>query len=383
VLSRRAFLGAELPGDQEAFVEGGVKLDAVTPKGMAASAGLQAGDVLLSLAGAPVRELCELSAALRKAGAEATCEVVFLRKGEQKTARATVAEQPLESLEGVTYGELAVEGARLRTIATRVIQPRALIAVVQGIACESIDQALTPDAPLAGLVGGWAEVGFDSFRFDKRGVGDSDGGPCKDVDYRTELSDARIAIGRAREIARARNLPLVIFGHSVGGIMAAQLAGELDARGVIVYGTPVMRWIECLRDSTRRQLGLRGASPQEIDERLAAIDQLAQAGELNGRSAAYHEQLDDLDLEGIWRGVTQPVLVVRGEHDWVVREDDQARIGQLASATIVDVPGLDHLFGWHADREASLRDYGVGTFDPAIVKTTVEWMDRTVAKERT
>lgn len=382
MLSRRAFLGAELPGDDEAFVDGGVKLDAVTPNGMAASAGLQAGDVLLTLAGAPVRDLCELSAALRKAGTEPTCEVTFLRGGKPEQGRATVAAQPPESLEGVTYGELAVEGARLRTIATRVVEPRGLIAFVQGIACESIDQALTPDAPLAGLVAGWAEAGFDSFRFDKRGVGDSDGGPCKTIDYRTELADARAALGRAREIARARGLPLVIFGHSVGGIIAAQLASDLEARGVIVYGTPVMRWIDCLRDSTRRQLGLRGAPADEIEQRLQALDDLAKTGELNGRSAAYHEQLAGVDIEAAWRAVTPPVLVVRGEHDWVVRDDDQARIAELASATIVDVPGLDHLFGWHADREASLRDYGVGTFDPAIVKVTVEWLDKTVAKER-
>jgi pimeloyl-ACP methyl ester carboxylesterase len=384
VLPRRAFLGAELPGDDESFVDGGVKLAAVSTGGMAASAGLAGGDLVVEIAGLPVRDLCELSAALRKAGESAAAEIAFVRNGERRVAKATVVEQPLEQLEAVTYGELAVDGARLRTIATRVVQPRALIVVLQGIACESVDQALTPDAPLAGLIAGWAEAGFDSLRFEKRGVGDSDGGPCRDADFSTELADARIAVGRAREIARARKVPLAIFGHSVGGIMAALLASDVDARGVIVYGTPVMRWLECLRDSIRRQMALRGASEEELARQLATIDGLAQAGGLNGRSAAYHEQLDRVDLEGAWKKVTQPVLVVRGEHDWVVREDDQARIGALTGkATIVDVPGLDHLFGWHADREGSLRDYGVGTFDPAIVKVTVEWIERTIAKERT
>ena len=383
MLPRRAFLGAELPGDNESFVDGGVKLAAVSPGGMAASAGLLGGDVIVEIAGLPVRDLCELSAALRQAGDGATAEIAFVRRGERTVASATVVEQPLEQLEAVTYGELAVEGARLRTISTRVVTPRALIVVLPGIACESVDQALTPDAPLAGLIAGWAEAGFDSLRFDKRGVGDSEGGPCRDTDFTTEMADAWAAVGRAREIARARNVPLAIFGHSVGGIMASLVASEVDARGVIVYGTPVTRWIECLRDSTRRQMGLHGAAAEELEQRLATIDGLAQAGGLNGRSAAYHEQLDRVDLEGAWKKVVQPVLVVRGEHDWVVRDDDQARITTLAgSATIADVPGLDHLFGWHADREASLRDYGVGKFDPVIVKVTVEWLDRTIAKER-
>jgi pimeloyl-ACP methyl ester carboxylesterase len=72
--------------------------------------------------------------------------------------------------------------------------------------------------------------------------------------------------------------------------------------------------------------------------------------------------------------MTAPVLVVRGEHDWVVDADDQARIGELAqgATTIADVPALDHLFGWHADREAGLRDYGA----KAIVSVTLDWLDR-------
>jgi pimeloyl-ACP methyl ester carboxylesterase len=142
----------------------------------------------------------------------------------------------------------------------------------------------------------------------------------------------------------------------------------------------VMRWLDCLLDSVERQLVLRGASEDAIAAELAAIHDLSRAGELNGRSAAYHAQLHALDLEAAWRGVAVPVLVLRGEHDWVVRADDQARIAELARGptTLVDLDGLDHLFGWHADRAASLRDYGVGRAHASIVAATVTWLDRLV-----
>jgi len=372
-------LGAELPGDAEAFVDGGVRLADVGAGSMAEAAGLRGGDLIVAIAGVAVNDLASLGAALRAAGATepgTTAEIELVRDGQRRSAAAAVVRQPYEALAGVVYGELAVDGARLRTIATDVGESRGVIAVIQGIACESIDFADATDVPLAGLIAGWAAAGWDSFRFDKRGVGDSDGGPCRDCGFEVELDDARRALAQAGELARARGVPLFVFGHSVGGIVTALLAAECGAAGVMVYGTPVMRWLACLKDSVERQLRLRGASEDELAERVAKLDELASVGELNGRSAAYHRELDRVDIEAAWRRVTAPTLVLRGEHDWVVRDDDQARIAELSggTTTIVDLPGLDHLFGWHADRAASLRDYGVGAFDPAIVERTLAWL---------
>lgn len=369
VLPRRAYLGAELPDDREAFACDGVKLTAVAPGSMAASAGLRGGDLIRSIDGLPVTDLCSLTAALRRAGAASEVEIRFVRDGAQHAGTAIV--QPYESAEGIRYGELVVNGVRLRTISNHVPAPRAMIVVLQGIACESVE--LGVDTPLGGLIAGWAAAGFDSFRFDKRGVGDSEGGPCRELDFRTELDDARQAITRAREPS---NLPVFLFGHSVGGIMTALLARELEVAGAMVYGTPVMRWLACLKDSVGRQLALRGAPADEIAQQIGRLDELASAGELNGRSTQYHRELDDIDIEAAWRTVEVPTLVLRGEHDWVVRDDDQARIAGLCrgATTIVDLLGLDHLFGKHADRAASLRDYGAGGFDPAIVEHTVDWL---------
>jgi uncharacterized protein len=379
-LPRRAFLGAELPADIEAFTPEGVAIAGVVPGSMAERAGLASGDVLRALSGHAVRTLPELARGLRAAGASSTTRIEFVRGGERIERVVEVTPHPCETIEAarVEYGEHAATAARLRTIRTRGARPRALIAFVQGIACESIDHGASPDAPLAGLVAGWAAAGLDTLRFDKRGVGDSEGGPCPQTDFATELADAEAVLRRARIDASELGVPLVVFGHSVGGIIAALAARSAGADAVIVYGTPVMRWIACLKDSTTRQLALHGADAATIDAQVRALDELATRGELNGRSAAYHAQLEQHDLEAAWRQVDAPVLVVRGEHDWVVDADDQARIATLArgATTVVDVPGLDHLFGGHADRDASLRDYGAGAFDPALALATIEWLER-------
>jgi len=237
--------------------------------------------------------------------------------------------------------------------------------LIGGIACESLE-----DGPLAALAGTWTRAGYDTQRVDKRGVGDSEGGPARGVDFATELADARAAVARAGE----RGLPVVVFGHSIGGVIAAHL--ELEVAAIIVYGTPVRPWIDCLRDSARRQLALRGAGEGDIAHRLAEITRLAETGELNGRSAAYHRQLAALDLEAPWRTIDAPVLVLRGEHDWVVAAEDQARLAKLAHGELVELPGLDHVLGAHADREASLRDYGAGAIDVSPAQAALDWLDR-------
>ena len=356
-LPRRAYLGAELPPDDRAFVDGALAIDGVLPGGMAAAASLMRGDRIAALAGIPLRDFSSLAEALRRAAATPMTELATLRRTHHV---ATIA-APRDP--DTTYGELAVPGARLRTLATT--GTRARIAFIAGIACESVDTG-----PLADLARALTAAGYATLRYDKRGVGDSEGGAARDVDFATALADARAVIAAA-----PRDLPLVIVGHSVGGIIATQLDGD----ALVVYGTPATRWLDCLRGSTRRQLALRGA-PELIAARVAALDDLLVRGELNGRSAAYHAQLDTLDLPAAWRAVACPTLVVRGEHDWVVDADEQASIAALTRATIVDVPRLDHVLGAHASRDASLADYGAGAPDDAAAHAIAAWLDATIAR---
>lgn len=339
-LPRRAFLGAELPIEDDPFTPAGTRIAAVAPGGMAARAGVRAGDSLVTLADLPVRSFAELAAALRRAGGGATTELRYVRGTEVLAGSAAVTPCPLEEIEGVGvgYGELSGGGVRLRTITTRVPEPRAVILAIPGVVCDSIEA----ESPLADLVHGWARAGFDTLRFDRRGIGDSEGGPCGDIDFATERGDTAAALDLARQRAREREVPLVVFGHGAGGLLAASLAGEHHVHGVIAFGTPSGRWT---------------------------------AG---GRSAAYHAQLDALEPVGLWGKVLAPVLIARGEHDFVVPPDDQGRIAGLAAGTtsVIDVPGLDHLLGRHASRAAAERDLGAGRFDPAIVQATSEWIDR-------
>ena len=66
-----------------------------------------------------------------------------------------------------------------------------------------------------------------------------------------------------------------------------------------------------------------------------------------GRPAAFYQQLQDLNLGETWAAVKVPVLVLRGEYDWIMpREDGYAIVesvnqnGQLAK--FVELPRVGH-----------------------------------------
>ena len=383
-LPRRARLGAELDTDAVAFTTAGLRVAAVVAGGLAARAGVVGGDLITAIAGAPVRTLGELAIALRRAGAAATVELTVTREGVARSASVSVERVALAAGDPpVEYGALVVPGARLRSLVTRVKQPRAVVLVIAGIACESIEHDGDADAPLAALVASWGRAGFDSVRFDKRGVGDSesDGGPCGATDFATEQADAAAALALAAAVAHERCVPLVVYGHSVGGIVAARLAQAAPIAGFILHGVPARSWMATLEDSVRRQLALHGAGPVEVAARIEAVRALRDRGDLNGRSAAYHAQLAALDLDAAWAMLAAPVLVLRGEHDWVVRRGDAELLAARAPgrSTIVDLAGLDHLGGWHADRDASLRDYGSGRAGVELATATCAWLDELVS----
>jgi len=88
---RPSYLGVRL--DYEAD-DRGPKVEEAPDEAPAAEAGLQAGDVILTIGGEEVADASELSALLIKNRPGSEVEVVFMRGGEEKTVTVTLARTP-------------------------------------------------------------------------------------------------------------------------------------------------------------------------------------------------------------------------------------------------------------------------------------------------
>jgi pimeloyl-ACP methyl ester carboxylesterase len=299
VLPRRPFLGVALEGR---------RIVRVAPGSCADRAGLVPGDELLSEIGPTVQ-----------------------------TTRGEVIVEPRPLEEGALYDHVSIAGARLRTITRKPENPWGSVLYLPGISPATIEAFPNVRA----LCTAWTDAGLVTMRVDRRGSGDSEGPPA---DFAAEVEGARAAFD-------ALSPPVFVFGHSVGGMVAPLL--DRPARGTIVYGTASTRWRACLEASTRRQL--RGRSLAEIEAALAAQREGLLVGD--ERSPEFHAQLDGVDLVAAWRRIDHPVLVLHGELDRVVGDEEARAIAaQAQSAEFRVLPSRGHDVG------------------PELAELTVAWM---------
>ena len=230
-LPRRAFLGIELP--KQPFARGALEVSGVVPSSMAEAAGLRQGDLVIALDGLAIASEENLARALRTP--KERVMLVLERDGARHEREVTVVRRPHETIEGneVIYEMVTIDGIRQRTILTRPKRagPHVVIAILQGIGEESIE-TLSPDLPL-----GLSRAGFGTLRIERRGIGDSEGDPGS---RRPEQEIAAFAEAISRSKKESWVSSVVLFGHSLGGMLAPFLASHASA--IVVYGTSAERW---------------------------------------------------------------------------------------------------------------------------------------------
>ncbi len=413
-LVRRAVIG--LGGQPSA--EGGLIIASIRPDSPAARAGIAVGDRLLSIGGHPLDSMAALVSLLRTLPSDRPTNLVVVRNDEERTLTIHLEPMPHESVDGskVIYGQVTVaEGYALRTILT--LPERSPLAVdgrapafffIQGLGCATLDRPQNPDAVDTRLVHAMAKAGYITLRVDKPGLGDSQGPPCEDIDFRTELEGYRAALKALKQTDGVDPDRVYLFGHSMGGVMAPLLSGEIPVRGSIVYGTAVRTWLEYQLENTRRQMRLAGASEVAINDALlrearqsavVLIEKKTLAEvwsrypeltppppgvspeHLHTRHVSFFHQLQDLNLARAWHESTGHVLAVYGEYDWVTAQEDHDLIAQIVNARSpgtarsVVLPKMDHAFTVHPSLQASVRAMGRGAWDASLPGLVLAWID--------
>lgn len=411
-LPRRAYLGAAIRppiGDQA-----GATIMAVREGTAAEKAGLERGDRILRIDGELLSSPWRYFELYQALDGDQTVRFDVLRDGKVREIVIDLPTLPEEQIEGldVAYDSvLSDRGHRVRTIVTRpegAQGPLPGIFLVGWLSCDTVEYPLgvRPNDGFARLLHALAkESGFAMMRMDKPGVGDSEGPPCAELDFQTELAAYQAAFRAFRALDFVDPEKIFLLGMSNGSGVAPLVPGDLPAAGYVVTGGWVKTWYEHMMEHERRRLALVGKTPAEVNEGLRDYAELYTGflsekltpGEvlrrkphlrdawyegpehMYGRSAAFFHQLQELNLEEAWSQVDVPTLAIHGEYDWIMSEEDHQIIADLVDRSrpgagrFESIPGMDHNYLVYDSAQKAFDGEG-GEFAESIVPLILNWL---------
>ncbi len=410
-LRRRVFFGVRLADEEDEL--DGVLVVEVHPASSAAMTGIEVGDRILTIAGAPVAGALDCQRRVKQMTPGEPLALEILRGKDRVVVRGTAQPWPTESFPGSTLilDHIGEPGRRQRVFLTRPAEPgrHPAVMLMRGFSCRSSEFPFAPNTPLRLLLAAWTRAGYCTFRVEKPGVGDSEGPPCPDNDFSTELAGARAGLEFLRAVEFVDPRRIALFGHSVGGMIAPLLAAETEVAGVGTLGTSADRFSECAAASRRRQWMLGRATLADlpamealqqllVSERLPldealrrrpeltlVVPKLLPEGRLFGRTLTYSRELDAAPLAAAWTTLNAEVAVFQAQYDYVCTREEAARIVALVNehgcgrARLVDLPGAGHLLYSHESLQAAFDEPEVGSTDCGIVEATLEWLARAFA----
>jgi pimeloyl-ACP methyl ester carboxylesterase len=237
-----------------------------------------------------------------------------------------------------------------------------------------------------------ADEGWASLRYDKRGVGASEGDYLSTGFY-DELADA----GSARDwlLARGDVESLVVIGHSAGALQAVELAGaEPAVDGAVLLATSAKTGEETLRWQARQIGDHLVPGPVRGLMRLFRTDVLKQQDKSIAKLKATTGDTTRIQLVKVnakWmrefiaydplpalRATTVPLLAITGSKDVQVDPADLSVVAETApDAQVVPVEDVDHILRYEPAPISNPRHYGKQAkqpIDPRVVEAMLAWL---------
>lgn len=381
----------------------GLEIQRIVPQSSAESADLHVGDVILAVDGTPVRETSQFVALVGQYRYGDNLTLDIQRDGQPLALTVALKEFPRETSPDfeIIYDAVEVDGHLRRIIVTRPAGegPFPVVMMLGGIGCYSLDLPFNPDHSYLQILYELTRQGFATLRVEKSGMGDSQGPPCADVDFDTEVAGYLAGLHALDRFTFIDTDRVVLLGHSIGGIIAPVLANEYPVAAVIAIATVGTNWFEYELENSRRQRLLRGEDYVELERSLHEKEQALHELLIARRSPAailsdnpewaayldypvhhsYMQQLAVLNLAELWRGVEAPVVLMYGTSDFVTSAAEHQYAADVINfyhpgqANYVEIPELDHYFRRAPDQRASQRNEITAEFHELARSQIVSW----------
>lgn len=399
----------------------GIIVDSIVAYSSFDELNLKKGDLITELNGNKIASISDYGKAVANIRAGEKLTVQFTRDGKKMSASANAIMRPYEQSEiaDVQYDWVKFRNGYLRAI-TRKPKGKTncpTILLIPGYGCGSIENYM---ASYNGkLLTEWLKAGYAVVTIEKSGLGDSyNCMPCSEVDLATDIESFDAGYTYMEQLPFVDKNNLYIWGHSMGGVIAPEVAKRHQPKGVMVFGTTFRPWAEFLLEMHRVQKPLLEnqnylqtedfmrkiqkiyyeffvlrktreellKNPEYKDLVISELGYKEGSNDMWGRHWAFWPQIDSLNLAQSWQAIKCPVLVLHGAADYescsiVEPELIKATVNEVhpGNATMVVVPELDHFMmkskNWEEARDNfKAQQYTKGNFNYSIAEETIKWL---------
>ncbi len=400
---------------------GNIIADSVLAGSTADALHLQKGDIITMLNGTAINSVdtYNIAASAIRAGDKTTISYVRSNMPKQASAVAVMRPYEVSAIADVQYDWVKFRDGYLRTITRKPKGSNNVPAIllIPGYGCGSIENYMS--SYNGKLLTEWIKAGYAVITIEKSGMGDSyNCVPCTEVDLTTDIESFDAGYNYMEQLPFVDKRKLYIWGHSMGGVIAPEVAKRHHPKGVMVFGTTFRPWSEFLLEMHRVQKPLlEKQSYIQTEDFLRTIqkiyyeffvlkktrEELLQnpaykdlvvselgykegSNDMWGRSWIFWPQIDSLNLAKSWEALDCPVLVLHGAADYescsilepelITRTVNEAHAG---NATMMVIPELDHFMmksrNWEEARDNfNSQQYAKGNFNTGIATATVNWL---------
>jgi hypothetical protein len=269
------------------------------------------------------------------------------------------------------------------------------VVLVHGSGPHDRDETIGPNKPFRDLAWGLASRGIAVLRYEKRtrahGAAFASGKITVDQEV---IEDAVAALALARSHARVDPGRVVLLGHSLGGMLAPEIAlRDGQTAGVVLLAGANRTLAEMLEEQLTYIASLPESAGPEVQAQLRAVldtavllrtHALAPDVRAIGAPASYVYDLDARKpLESV-RRLNVPILVLQGGRDYQVTEVDLERwkgaLSGQGSSSFRLYSDLNHLFMLGTGKATPQEYARSGYVDVRVIEDITSWIQGAVDK---
>ncbi len=297
----------------------GLMVAGVLPGSTFENAGVQKGDILLSINGKETNDWPSLVAAKDGLWEGEEIKVTVWRKKKEKALKGAMVGKAKETSDrwDVMYDEVPFDNGYLSGIVTKPKSPgpHPTIYFIPGYTCATVE-ALNPIHPYAKFLDSLNALGYAIFRVDKPGTGM---GPnpcnCAETGFYKELEVFQAGWDHLQDYDFVDKDQIYIFGHSMGGFEAPLLAAdpEINPKGVAVYGTAFQSWYEYIINMLRFQ------EPRNGEDYIQFEKDMQEYTKLFYEHYTLHKPLDKIISNPTWKALLERDFALDAEGNILFR----------------------------------------------------------------